>query len=528
MAKLVEGVDYIVHSPKSPKQEQMLSNDAQILVIGGAMGSGKTYLQQLIGLRYIDDPNTTIVTFRRTMDEIKGQGGVWDTAEDIYMSLHPAYRPKPTRSALKFEFPSGATSVYKGMELVKDAKKNQGLQFTLCNFDEGTLFEWEQIEYLFQRMRSASKYKSRIIISTNPDPDHKIAELIDWYLDEEGYPDPEKCGVLRYFIRKNGDFEWGDSREEVGLKFGIPEDKWESSILSFSFIGATIYDNPVLRETNPEYESFLEGMNPVDKARNLHGNWYARASGTQLWKREWVRGEEGERVKRLSDVPTDAIRYRAWDKAYKDKTVNNPAVDFTAASPQILKSSDGFYYLLGNYSDECYDPEEEVKSPRDRIYGRFRELAGARDLKILHQSLHDGNDCNVVLTKDNGAGVTDHTFTVTRLIENGIIVKEDKASGNTPDKKLMDFQPFCNACSNHVVYIVEESFPNKATLEAWYKELENFDPAKGSTSARKDDWVDATSSAFNKAAETRVVSIPKFSQTKQTTLMADMMSSRGY
>lgn len=36
--KLIEGKDYVVHKPASPKQEMILANDAQVLVIGGAMG----------------------------------------------------------------------------------------------------------------------------------------------------------------------------------------------------------------------------------------------------------------------------------------------------------------------------------------------------------------------------------------------------------------------------------------------------------------------------------------------------------
>ncbi len=163
--KYIEGKDYIVHKPASRKHELILENEAQILIIGGAMGGGKTYLQQMLGLKYIDDPYTRIVTFRRTTDEIRGQGGVYETAEEIFGSIHPTLRPRFVESKLKAFFPSGANAVWKHMEHVKDAKRNQGLQFTLCNFDEGTLFEWEQIEYLFQRMRSKSKYPSRIVIS---------------------------------------------------------------------------------------------------------------------------------------------------------------------------------------------------------------------------------------------------------------------------------------------------------------------------------------------------------------------------
>jgi phage terminase large subunit-like protein len=519
--ELVEGMDYIVHRPASKKHEMILANDAQILIIGGAMGGGKTYLQQMIGLRYIDDPNTDIVTFRRTMDEIKGQGGVWDTAEDIFLTIHPNSRPIPTKSKLTFEFPTGAKAVFKGMELVKDAKKNQGLQFTLCNFDEGTLFEWEQIEYLFQRMRSKSKYSSRIIISCNPDPDHKISELVDWYLDEEGFPDPEKEGKYRYFIRRNGDFHWGDSRKELGEKYEIPKKDWESKILSFSFIGCTIYDNPPNLINNPEYLAFLEGMNDVDKARNLYGNWYARPEGNKLFKRQWVRGEEGERVKKYVDIPNGIQWFRGWDKGYSVPSDTNKYPDYSACSPKIGKDSTGFYWLVGNYQADQLDDDQKNKKERERVYGQFRKLAGERDILITKQAIYDGGDCSVVLSKDMGAGTTDHTYTKTKLIENRVKVVEDKSAKNTPDKKIKDFLPFCNACEVGLVYIIEESF-NPATLEGWYKQLEAFNGER-STGLRKDDIVDSTALGFNSACSIRIIKIVPRNQSQSKTYASDVL-----
>lgn len=43
--KLVEGKDYVVHGPASKKQEMILSSDAQVLVVGGAMGYHGPFLQ---------------------------------------------------------------------------------------------------------------------------------------------------------------------------------------------------------------------------------------------------------------------------------------------------------------------------------------------------------------------------------------------------------------------------------------------------------------------------------------------------
>lgn len=489
--KLIEGKDYIVPKPESKKQEMILNNDAQVLVIGGAMGGGKTYLQQLIALRYIDDPNTRIVTFRRTTSEITGQGGVYETAKDIYENLHPKIRPRFVDGKLKAIFPSGATCVYKHMQHVEDRKKNQGLQFTICNFDEGTLFEWIQIEYMFQRMRSKSKYKSRIIISTNPDPDHEIAKLVNWYLDEEGFPDPEKEGVIRYFIRRNGEFEWGATREELGEKFNIPKEHWDSRILSFSFIGCTIYDNPPNMEANPEYLAFLEGMPEVDKARNLYGNWYARPEGANYFKRDWL--------KKSNTLPLKAKIVRAWDKAGTEPSDVNKYPDFTA-SVQMYKDRDGNYYIAGNYCPSNFD-----KTDPD-IKGRFRRRAGDRDKIILDQARYDGNDCYVILPQDPGsAGIMEFQESAKKLIEEGFVVKKDPMPSSR--SKLVRFTPFASACENGLVTIIENTFDSK-TLEHFYKELESFDGER-STSARKDDLVDATASAFNYLSKQKV--LPSFS-----------------
>ena len=102
-------------------------------------------------------------------------------------------------------------------------------------------------------------------------PDHELRRKIDWYLDKDGYPDPKRDGVKRYFIVEGGDWIWGDTPQELADKYDIPEEKWEGKILSFAFVSGTIYDNPVMIEKNPSYLAFLEGLNEVDKAQLLHG-----------------------------------------------------------------------------------------------------------------------------------------------------------------------------------------------------------------------------------------------------------------
>ncbi|AUR94252.1 terminase-like family protein [Vibrio phage 1.193.O._10N.286.52.C6] len=73
-------------------------------------------------------------------------------------------------------------------------------------------------------------------------PDHEIRTMIDWYLDEKGYPDPKKDGVRRFFYRLDGEYIWANSMEELGEMVGMPEEEWEDNFFSFAFVSGTIYD----------------------------------------------------------------------------------------------------------------------------------------------------------------------------------------------------------------------------------------------------------------------------------------------
>lgn len=514
----------------SKKQQMIWDSTAQVTIIGGAAGSSKSHILQMLPLKIIDDPRTAVIMFRRTTPQLTGQGGLVDKARMIYNELPEDWRPTFTQNPWTAKFPNGASVVWRPMQHVNDKFDIQGLEFTLVGVDEATQFETEQLEYMMSRLRSGSRYTSRIVMSCNPDPDHIICEWIkDYYLDETGQPIEERAGHIRYMLRVDGDYFFANTQEELGERFNITPDKYKSKIKSFTFIPATIFDNPWMLENNEEYLAELESLPPVEKAQLLYGNWFARPENSSYFKRKWLRGENGSRVKTVADIPEGCKAMRAVDCAHTEPHDGNKDPDYTAFSPLMLKDSDGFYWLLGNYNNSLLDkPAKNTDKP---VVGRIRRLAGERNNLIAKQGRMDIDLADtykyhkpkLVAAKDNGGGASDFISLLARLTEEGISVVQDKSPSNVKGKKLKDFLGFAEAAQNGLVYIVEETFP-KDTLEEYYKELERFD-GESSNRTIHDDWCDGTSMCFNSLRDSgRPYRTPAFTgQTPSPTLSIDLL-----
>lgn len=480
------------------------------------MGSGKSYILQLLPLMLIDDQRTNIVMMRRTNPQIKGQGGIFETGCGIYNSLPLNLRPKIRTQDMEVIFPrkdelgkthyDGATIKYQQAENVEQSKLNmQGLQFTGIFLDEATQFTWDQIEYFMSRLRSESKHFSRMVMSCNPDPDHELRKKIAWYLDEEGYPRPDRDGTKRYFIVEGGEWIWADTQEELAEKYDIPKEKWEGKILSFAFVSGTIYDNPIMIEKNPSYLAFLEGLNDVDKAQLLHGNWDARPKGANYFERDWL--QEVDRI------PTGANCCRAYDFAATERSQVNKSPDATT-SIKMYKDREGYFTITGEYHNDYIDEELSVQ-------GRMCKRVGDRDNVIIKQAHYDGSDCVIVSPIDPAAaGKQVFTEFSKKMANEGFRVKKDPVPNNRA--KLQRFLPFADAAENGLIRIVKSTF-DPVTYEFIMKEMEAFD-GKRSSSGRHDDFPDCIASAYNYLCTSRVVKSFKLPSTNSATKLQQYRS----
>lgn len=272
--------------PQEGFQMDFLRSSADIVIGGGAAGAGKSYALLIEPLRHISNKGFAAAFFRRTYAQIKMQGGLWDTS----MLLYPGLNAKPNSSEMKWTFNSKSDIKFYHLQYEADILNHQGAQYTFIAFDELTHFTEKQFFYLLSRNRSVSGIKPYIRATCNPDPDSWVAALIDWWIDPDtGFPIPERCGKLRYFVKIKDNLVWGDTKDEVLkkapeiLQFAeLANTSPDNMVKSLTFIPGSIYGNKELLKQNPEYLANLLSQDEATKAQLLEGNWKIKIDDTAL------------------------------------------------------------------------------------------------------------------------------------------------------------------------------------------------------------------------------------------------------
>jgi predicted phage terminase large subunit-like protein len=308
---MVEKVEF---GPQPGPQEMFLETEADIAVYGGAAGGGKTFALLLEPLRNVHNKNFGAVVFRRTMPQIKNEGGLWDET----MKVYPFMGAKPNSSEMYWRFPDGATVSFSHLEHEKDVLNWQGAQIPLIMFDELTHFTRRQFFYMLSRNRSTSGVRPYVRATTNPDKKSWLRGFIDWWLYPHDHPlhgqaDPSKAGVVRYFMVENDSVIWKDRRDD----FPNPE-----LVKSFTFIPAKLTDNKILMKADPHYAANLMALPLVDRKKLQDGDWDAEDKPGELFQKKWFNV--------LPAAPTGlkkVVRY--WERAATEPSERNPDPDWT-------------------------------------------------------------------------------------------------------------------------------------------------------------------------------------------------------
>jgi len=269
--------------PQEGYQTNVLSSEADIVISGAAAGVGKTFALLLEFLRNTNIPNFGGVIFRRTSPQIRAEGGLWDASMKIYNKVSGAI---PTQSRLEWNFGNNVSLKFSHLEYEQNVHDWQGSEIALIGFDELTHFSKFMFFYLMTRNRSTCGVKPYIRATCNPDPDSWVRQFIDWWIGPDGFPIPEREGVIRYFMVDNNNYIMGATPQEVIEKgWHVLQPIVEQSgidpvhfIKSLTFISGNIYQNKKLLEVDPGYLGNLNAQDEETKARLLGGNWNVKTS----------------------------------------------------------------------------------------------------------------------------------------------------------------------------------------------------------------------------------------------------------
>lgn len=304
-------------------QTDMLSTPADIAIVGGSRGGGKSYVLLMNALYDITHPNFRAIIFRKDLDDLTD---IIDTSAELYSDYGTYNRAK---NDMTWNFQNGGwlTFSYHAMEYNAFHDRYQGKQYPYIGIDEVTQMSFRKFKILTMSNRNAYDIRSRIVGSCNPDPDSWVARFIEWWIDQEtGLPIPERAGKVRYCTMSGDDVSqvvWGDTREEVFEKckdeimaywtedmseYGTPQ---ELFIKSVAFVPAKLTDNKALMTSDPTYLANLFNQDDETKARFLEGNWKYKAAGTDL-----VKTEHMERFYDNAEQTGDGVRRVTCDAAF--------------------------------------------------------------------------------------------------------------------------------------------------------------------------------------------------------------------
>lgn len=440
-----EGQGWIMNeneiSPQQGPQYEFLANPADIVIYGGAAGSGKTFALLLEPLWHYDNPKFTGVIFRKNATQIRNPGGLLSESQSLYREFGGNLR----EALMEWDFPEGAIIKFAHLDLERDKYSWQGSQLCFIGFDELTHFSWGQFVYMLSRNRSTCGIKPYIRATCNPDCDSWVRKFIDWWIDPEtGYAISERSGKIRWFIIRGDETFWSDSPDDLKLRFSNALPK------SLSFINANIYDNQILLRQNPEYLANLQALPRFEREQLLHGNWNIKPTAGIFFQRKYF--------EILNILPKNLTYVRYWDRAATKKTeINDP--DYTVGI-KLAKDKNGIFYVC------------------DMI--RMQESPLNVQNAILNMASQDEHYTRIGLEQDPGqAGVSEVDLLIRMLAGFSVMpykVIKDKITRASP----------VSAQAEAGNIKVLRGYWN----EDFFKELENF------PESNHDDIVDALSGAF--------------------------------
>ena len=256
--------------------------------------------------------------------------------------------------------------------------------------------------------------------------------------------------MLRWFIRRDDNFIWADTADEIYELYGRGPEIQPKSV---TFIPSKLEDNKILMDKDPGYLANLLALSRVDRMRLREGNWNVRAAAGMMFQRGWFPV--------VDQVPGGWLQcVRFWDRAATKPSEVNKDPDGTEGL-KLYKYPDGTYCVA------------DLKSMRD--------TPGQVELFIKAVASQDGQGVRIKSQQDPGsAGVSEAEHFVRML--SGYDVRTE----TMPKDKITRAKAVSAQAEWGNVKVLRAPWN-----ERFFSQLENF------PDGAHDDIVDVLSGAFN-------------------------------
>ena len=273
--------------PQAGFQEKVLTNTADIKIVGGKRGSGKTFISLFGALPYAENPDINMYGFRRFEADVKR--GIWKGCKQVFRGLANF---ADTSFEAKFFNGAGATMKMEHLaDLSKVKDRFRGAEMPYIVIEELAEFTKESMSVIFDLIgsnRSTTGMPSQFICTCNPvGRSNKLRWFLDWWIDPEtDEAIPARSGKIRYFCRYGEDvmeIAWGDTPEEVyenpNAKRKIqqltenPDKDYANFITSVTFIDGDYAENKILQVSDPKYMNRISSGGSKSVINDIRGVW---------------------------------------------------------------------------------------------------------------------------------------------------------------------------------------------------------------------------------------------------------------
>lgn len=286
--------------PQKGFQEKVLLTQADIKIVGGKRGGGKTWLALFEALPYIFNPDVNMYGFRKYEDDVKR--GIWKSGKQVYRGFGIL-----SDSYFEVKFLDGKGATMKMEHLAEEKKisdRFRGVEMAYIVIEELAEHTKENLDTLFALLasnRTTSGVKSKCVCTCNPvGKSNKLRQFLDWYIDPETDTIiKERDGQIRYFHRFGddvADIAWGNTPREVYenpnvrskidrlvAETGCP---YTDFITSLVFIEGDYADNEILKVSDPKYMNRIAARGTESTTNDIVGVWRDIDSGTSLLSME--------------------------------------------------------------------------------------------------------------------------------------------------------------------------------------------------------------------------------------------------